>query len=56
MSERDPGRAPSYEYKKRVEVRDVLVKTFLEQYDIGKGPTGDSGSDIKSRMKLQVHE
>ena len=51
-----PRGAPSYEYKKRVEARDVLVKAFLEQYDIGKAPTGDSGSDIKIRMKLQVHE
>jgi hypothetical protein len=51
-----PRGAPSYEYKKRVEARDVLVKAFLEQYDIGKAPTGDSGSDIKSRMKLQAHE
>ncbi len=39
-----------------METRDVLVKTFLEQYDIGKTPTGDSGSDIKSRMKVQVRE
>jgi hypothetical protein len=44
--------APSYEYKMRVAVRDVLVKAFLDQYDIGKAPTGDSGSDIKSKMKL----
>jgi len=51
-----PRGAPSYEYKKRVETRDVLVKAFLEQYDIGKTPTGDSGSDIKSRMKVQVYE
>ena len=51
-----PRGAPSYEYKKRVEARDVLVKAFLEQYDIGKAPTGDSGIDIKSRMKVQVHE
>jgi hypothetical protein len=51
-----PRGAPSSEYKKRVEARDVLVKAFLEQYDIGKALTGDSGSDIKSRMKLQAHE
>ena len=35
--------APSYEYKKRVEARDALVKAFLEQYDTAKAPTGDSG-------------
>jgi hypothetical protein len=51
-----PRGAPSYEYKKRVEARDALVKAFLEQYDIGKAPTGDSGIDIKIRMKVQVHE
>ena len=28
--------APSYEYKKRVEARDALVKAFLEQYDTAK--------------------
>ena len=28
-----PRGAPSYEYKKRVEARDALVKAFLEQYD-----------------------
>jgi hypothetical protein len=50
-----PQGAPLYEYKKRVE-SDALVKAFLEQYDIGKAPTGDSGIDIKSRMKVQVHE
>ena len=47
--------APSYEYKKRVEARDALVKAFLEQYDTAKAPTGDSGIEIKSRMKMQVH-
>ena len=31
------------------------MKAFLEQYDIGKAPTGDSGIEIKSRMKMQVH-
>jgi hypothetical protein len=51
-----PRGAPSYGYKKRVQARDALVKAFLEQYDIGKAPTGDSGIDIKSRMKVQVHE
>ena len=38
-----PRGAPSYEYKKRLEARDALVKAFLEQYYIGKAPTGDSG-------------
>jgi hypothetical protein len=38
-----------------VEARDALVKAFLEQYDTAKAPTGDSGIEIKSRMKMQVH-
>jgi len=50
-----PRGAPSYEYKKRVEARDALVKAFLEQYDMAKALIGDSGIEIKSRMKMQVH-
>jgi len=55
LGESRPRGAPSYEYKKRVEARDALVKAFLEQYDMAKAPIGDSGIEIKSRMKMQVH-
>ena len=48
--------APSYEYKKRVEARDALVKAFLEQYDTAKAPTGDSGIEIKSRIHAYLQE
>jgi hypothetical protein len=54
---RTRGESP-YKYKQRVprEVRDVLFKSFMDQYDICTTLTGDSDMDIKRKMTLQVHE